>query len=190
AEGPTDAPTQRMDEHFSRSYPSVFIPPAYQQPPAPYNQAPPYQQPPPHSQAPPQYQQTYVPPQTGATPERTIAGLNVREKWATMMPYAPFYVGLVVALVELLMVPRHEVRVRFHAAQGLALHLAILVVGWLFSALGWMTGGRFGGVLFGLASFIFLLVSMRRVWKGEEHRIGPLADATRWLNEHISPRKS
>ena len=188
AERPHDAPTQRMDEHFSRSYPSVFIPPDYQQPPVPYQQTPPYQQQP-YQQAPPTYQQPYVPP-AGAASERVVAGFNVREKWAVMLPYTPFYIGLVFSLIELLTVPRQEARVRFHAAQALALHLAILVVGWFFSALHGITGSRFGGVLFGLASFIFLLVSMKRVWKGEEQRIGPLADATRWLNEHINVRKT
>jgi uncharacterized membrane protein len=180
---PHDAPTQRMDEHFSQSYPSIFIPPTYQQPPVPYNPAPQYQQP-------LQYQQPYVPPQTGVVPERVVAGFNVKEKWAVMLPYTPFYIGLVFALIELLTVPRHETRVRFHAAQALALHLAIILVGWLFSALHGITGSGFGGFLFWLASFIFLLVSMNRVWKGEEHRIGPLTEPTRWLNERISPRKS
>lgn len=186
----SEAPTQRMDERFSQSYPSIFIPPTYNQPPAPYNQPPPQYQPP------PPYQQAYVPPLGGmsptvATPERIIAGLNVKEKWAAMMPYAPFYIGIVVSLIELLMVPRREVRVRFHAAQGLALHLVILIIGWLFSALGFITrgGAGFGGFLFWVASFIFLIVSMIRVWKGEEHRIGPLSDATKWLNERIDPRK-
>jgi uncharacterized membrane protein len=190
----SEAPTQRMDEKFSQSYPSIFVPPTYNQPPAPYQQPPQYQQS--TATQPPPYQQPYAPPLAGtsptvATPERTIAGLNVKEKWATMLPYAPFYIGIVVGLIELLMVPRREVRVRFHAAQGLALHLVILVIGWLFSALGFVTrgGSSFGSFLFWLASFVFLIISMIRVWKGEEHHIGPLSDATKWLNERIDPRK-
>jgi uncharacterized membrane protein len=188
-ERPSDAPTQRMDEHFSRSYPSVFIPPNYQQPPVPYQQPPPPYQQQPYQQAPPTYQQPYVPP-PGTASERVVAGFNVKEKWAVMLPYTPFYIGLVFALIELLTVPRQETRVRFHAAQALALHLAIILGGWLFTILRGMTGSGFGGFLFWLASFIFLLVSMSRVWKGEEHRIGPLAEPTRWLNEHINVRKS
>src|SRR3954470_22810979 len=51
---PSEAPTQRMDEKFAQSYPSIFIPPTYAQPPTPYQQPPnAYQQPP------PQYQQPY-----------------------------------------------------------------------------------------------------------------------------------
>src|SRR5437764_7424246 len=160
----SEAPTQRMDEKFSQSYPSIFIPPTYQQPPAPYQAQPQYQQPPPQYQQPP-YQQPYAPPPaalsaTGVSPERIIAGLNIKEKWAAMLPYTPFYIGIVVALVELLMVPRREVRVRFHAAQGLALHLAILVLSWLFSFIGLFTNSWTGGGLIRAAGFVFLIIAM------------------------------
>jgi len=177
---PSEAPTQRMDEKFSQSYPSIFIPPTYQQPPTVYQQ-------------PPQYQQAYAPPPPAApgfAPERTIAGLNISEKYATVLPYAPFYIGLVVALIELLLVPRRETRVRFHAAQGLALHLAILALSFLFTFISLITGSWSGGGLVRFAGFVFLIISMIRVWKGQEHRIGPLSDATKWLNERIDPRKS
>jgi uncharacterized membrane protein len=187
---PSEAPTQRMDEKFAQSYPSIFIPPTYNQSPTPYQQPPnAYQQPP------PQYQQPYAPPVAhagplGYTPERTIAGLNIAEKYATVLPYAPFYIGLVVALAELLLVPRRETRVRFHAAQGLALQLALLALRYLFLFIGLFTGGGTGGGLVRAAGFVFLIISMIRVWKGREHIIGPLSDATKWLNERIDPRKS
>ena len=189
----SEAPTQRMDEKFSPSYPSIFVPPTYNQPPVPYQQPPQYQQPTQYQQPP--YQQPYAPPPaglsaTGTSPERIIAGLNVREKWAATLPYAPFYIGIVVALIELLMVPRREVRVRFHAAQGLALQLAILALSYLFTFIGFLTSSWTGGGLVRLAGFVFLIISMIRVWKGEEHRIGPLGDATKWLNERIDPRKT
>jgi uncharacterized membrane protein len=190
---PTDAPTRRMDEQSSQSYPSIFVPPTYPQPPAPYQQPQvPYQQAP-YQQQPGAYQQPYAPPHAAPayyTAERPVAGIGLAEKWATALPYAPFYIGIVVALLELLLVPRHEVRARFHAAQGLALHLAILAIYYLFTIIGVLTGSRFGATLFGLASTIFLIVSMIRVWKGREPRIAPLSDATKWLNEHTNPRKS
>ncbi len=191
AASPTDAPTRRMDEQFSQSYPSIFIPPTYQQspPPVQYQQPPPaapYQQPPPNA-----YQQPYAPPAPAfATRERTVAGVNISEKWTTMLPYAPFYIGLVASLIELLLVPRHEVRARFHASQGLALQLTIMALSYLFTFIGFITHSNFGGGLVWAAGFVFMIISMIRVSKGEEHRIGPLADATKWLNERISPRKS
>ena len=132
----------------------------------------------------------YAPPVAGTSPERTVAGLNISEKYATVLPYAPLYIGLVAALIELLLVPRREARVRFHAAQGLALQLAILALSYLFTFLGVLTGSWSGGGLVRFAGFIFLIISMIRVWKGREHHIGPLGDATKWLNERIDPRKS
>jgi uncharacterized membrane protein len=180
---PTDAPTRRMDEHFSQSYPSVFIPPTYQPPAANTYQQPQYQQP---------TQQQYAPPPNApyAAPDRPIAGLNLSEKYATVLPYAPFYIGLIMAIVELLMVPRREVRTRFHAAQGLALQLAILAISYLLTFINLFARTGPGAGLVRFAGFIFLIVSMIRVWKGQPHRIGPLEDATKWLNERIDPRKN
>jgi uncharacterized membrane protein len=106
-----------------------------------------------------------------------------------MLPYAPSLIGVVVALLELFLVPRKEVRVRFHAAQGLSLQIAILAIQTLFSVLGAITDSSLGGGLFWLASNIFLIVSMVRVWRGEPHRIAPLSEPAQWFNEHIEPRK-
>jgi len=105
-----------------------------------------------------------------------------------ILPYAPFYIGVIASLIELFLVPRKEVKVRFHAAQGLALHIVIVVVQMLFSLLGAITDSSFGGTLFKLAALIFLIVSMVRVWKGEPHRIAPISEPAQWLNERIEPR--
>lgn len=105
-----------------------------------------------------------------------------------ILPYAPAYIGVVVALLELFLVPRTERRVRFHAAQGLALHIAMLVIQTVFSVLGAMTDSSIGGSLFRLASVVFLIISMVRVWKGEPHHIAPIAEPTQWLNQHIQLR--
>ena len=171
-----EAPTRRIDGPPTQGYPSVFVPPAYQPPRA----------------------QIYAPPPTPVAPAhqfavgaagRNIAGLNVPERYAQAAPYAPFYVGLVVSVVELLVVPRTEVLTRFHAAQALALHLCIIAVSMALGLVGSVAGGRVGGVLFSVAALAFLIYSMVRVWQGREHRLAPLADATRWLDEKIDPRK-
>ena len=106
-----------------------------------------------------------------------------------VLPYAPFYIGVVVSLIILFLTPREEVRVRFHASQGLALHVAILVVQTLFGVVAAITDNSIGGKIFGLAAFIFLVVSMLRVWKGEPHHIAPVNEFTQWFNQHIKPRK-
>ena len=168
----SEAPTRRYDNVSpDGSYPSIFVPPTYS-PPAPY-------QPPATPYRPVEQKPTH----------RTVAGIGLPEKWAEMLPYAPF-VGIVVALLELFLVPRKEPRVRFHAAQGLALHIAILVVRTLFGVVGAITGSSVGGAIFGIAATVFLVVSMVRVWKGEPHYIAPIAEPSRWLNEHIVINKS
>jgi uncharacterized membrane protein len=133
-----------------------------------------------------------MPPQPHAQQppsSRTVAGIGIPENFALVLPYVPFYIGIVGALLELLLVPRRETRVRFHAAQGLALQLAMLAISLVLSFIGAIAGSRSGGTLFWLASFIFLIVSIIRVWKGETHHIAPLDEATRWLSERIEPRK-
>ena len=108
----SEAPTRRYDNPpLDAPYPSVFVPPTYA-PPASTYQPPtqPYKSPVQH------------------TPQRTVLGIGLSEKWAVMLPYAPFYIGVVVSLIELFLVPRKEGKVRFHAAQGLSLHIAIMVI--------------------------------------------------------------
>jgi uncharacterized membrane protein len=166
----SEAPTRTFDSPVDSPYPSVFVPPTYS-PPVPYQQSP------------------YLPPQTNLRPtSRPVAGIGLPEKWAVMLPYAPFYIGVVASLVELFLVPRKELKVRFHAAQGLALHIAILVVQTLFSVVGAITDSSIGGSLFKFAATIFLVISMIRVWKGEPHRIPPIGEPAQWLNERIEPR--
>jgi uncharacterized membrane protein len=104
------------------------------------------------------------------------------------LPYAPFYIGVVVSLLELFLVPRKELRVRFHAAQGVALHIAILLVQTVFGVIGAITDSSIGGNLFRAAATVFLIISMIRVWKGEPHYIAPIAEPSRWFNEKIEPR--
>lgn len=170
----SEAPTRRYDNPpLEAPYPSVFVPPTYS-PPAQYQSR----------------QNVYQGPNPGNTvpTSRSVLGIGLSEKWALMLPYAPFYIGLIVSLLELFLVPRNEVKVRFHASQALALHIAILIVHTLFGVISTITDSSFGGTLFKLAAFIFLIISMIRVSKGEPHRIAPLAEPAQWFNEHIEPR--
>ena len=168
----SEAPTRRYDNPpLEAPYPSVFVPPPYA-PPAQYQQR----------------QNIYQAPVSNIPTSRSVLGIGLPEKWAVMLPYAPFYIGLVVSLLELFLVPRKEPKVRFHASQGLALHIAIVIVQTIFSVIGSITGSRLGGMFFSLAAFIFLVISMIRVWKGEPHRIAPLSEPAQWFNDRIEPR--
>jgi uncharacterized membrane protein len=179
----TEAPTRNLDSSLNSSYPSIFIPPSPQQPPAPVRPGAP----------------RFATPQAPPT-SRSVYGIGLTEHWALVLPYLPFpLIGIVPGLLELLLVPRNEVRVRFHAAQGLALHLFVLVVSAIFSTAEGIAGVLLGGAasfmlglassLFTIASIIFFIISMVRVWKGESHVIAPLGDATKWLNEKLEPKK-
>jgi len=168
----SEAPTRRYDNPpLEAPYPSVFVPPTYS-PPAQYQAR----------------QEIYQPPVSSAPTSRPVLGIGIPEKWALTLPYAPLYIGLVVSLLELFLVPRKEVQVRFHAAQALALHIAILIVHTLFGVIGTITDSTLGGTFFKLAAFVFLIISMIRVGKGEPHRIAPLDEPGKWFNRHIEPR--
>jgi uncharacterized membrane protein len=191
----TEEQTRRFDEQPADTYPSVFVPPAYQPPrqPQPFTTfgAGPHQPPATTSAPPPGPSSPYPGPphaSQGTGPaSRPVTRLGIPENFAVMLPYAPFYIGLVAALVELAMVPRGETRVRFHAAQGLALQLAIVAISMLFKFVALASGSGFGGMLFGTAALVFLIVSMVRVWQGKPHHIAPLDEPARWLDGKIAP---
>lgn len=168
AEEAAEAPTRRYETPLSSSYPSVFVPPVAQP----------------------------VQPRPAATPtlpnspptSRTVPGINVPENFAMIVPYIPYYIGGVLAVAELLLVPRSEKRVRFHAAQGLAMHLFFIAVQIIFGIIGSFAGSRIGSAFFTVASIVFFAISIIRVWKGEPHHIAPLDEPTKWLDQTIEPR--
>lgn len=179
----TEAPTRRMDD----SYRSVF---AYGQ-----TQAATYQPPrmpdaniyqPPPGPSP----QIYQPPPVATKPgSRKVAGLGIPEKWAVMIPYVPFFIAIVGCIVELVLAPRTETRVRFHAAQGLVLQIGITAISTLLGFADLFSNRFTGAGLFSAATFVFLVISMIRVWKGKPHHIGLLDPLTKWVEEKINPRK-
>jgi uncharacterized membrane protein len=167
----SEAPTRRYENPpLEAPYPSVFVPPTYA-PPTQYQKG----------------QNAYQAPVSCAT-SRSVPGIGIPERWALMLPYAPLYIGLVVSLLELFLVPRKEVKVRFHASQALALHISFLIIQTIFGVISSITDSSLGGVLFKVAAFAFLIISMIRVSRGDTHRIAPLAEPAQWFNQHIEPR--
>ena len=168
----SEAPTRRYDNpQVEASYPSVFVPPTYA-PPAQYQQP---------------GQHPYQIPVTNPPTSRPVIGLGIPEKWAVLLAYAPWF-GIIASLVELFLASRRETRVRFHASQALALHIAFLVISSVLKVVATISDSGFGSALFGTATTIFLIISMIRVWKGEPHRLAPLAEPAQWFNDHIEPR--
>src|SRR5882757_9973377 len=70
----------------------------------------------------PMYQTTRL-EETQKPSKRKIKGIP--ENILMVLPYTPFYIGLVASVLELLFVPQSETKVRFHAAQGFAAHIGI-----------------------------------------------------------------
>src|SRR2546425_882545 len=186
----SEAPTRRIDDGLGTSYPSICVPPTsrpaatYQPPRVPVSNI--YQPPP---APPPSLYQPPPAPATYGAGSHTVSGLGIPEKWAVILPYLPFYLAMVVAIVELLLVPRTETRVRFHAAQALALQIGITAVSTLLTVGGLLSGRWTGTGLFSLATSVFLIISMIRVWKGNPHNIPLLDEPRKWLDEKIRPRK-
>ncbi|MFN2579027.1 MAG: hypothetical protein ABR607_15230 [Pyrinomonadaceae bacterium] len=184
-----EAPTRRIDDKVT-SYPSIFIPPAPRafaayEPPR-VQSADIYQPPPalpPNIYQPPPLPLNYKPG------SKKVSGIGIPERWALILPYLPFWLAIVAAVAELLLVPRTESKVRFHAAQGMALQVIITAITTILTFAGLATGRWTGSGLFQLASSIFLIIGIIRVWKGKPFHVAPLDEVTKWLDEKIKPRK-
>lgn len=121
---------------------------------------------------------------------RTVSKVGLPEKWLIGLPYLPFSIGLVAGLILLLIIPKEENKVRFHAAQGLAAHVAILIVSAILGAIGGVTGSNFGGFLFGAVTTVMLTIFAIKAWRGKPVHIAPIDDLTNWLEEKIGPIKN
>lgn len=124
-------------------------------------------------------------------PKRKIPKIGLSEHIAVALPYFPFQIGLVAGILELLFVPKNETKVRFHAAQGLAAHVAILVVTTILGLLSDVSrGAGVGNGIFTVATTIMLIIFAVKAWKGRPVHIAPIDDLTNWLEEKIGPIRS
>lgn len=120
--------------------------------------------------------------------ERKVAKTGIPEKWLIGLPYIPFSVGLVAGLILLLIIPKEENKVRFHAAQGLAAHVGILIVTTILGVLGNVTDlAGIGSGIFTLVTTIMLIIFAIRAWTGKPVHIESVDDLTNWLEEKIGP---
>ena len=119
--------------------------------------------------------------------ERKVAKTGLAEKWVVGLPYIPFWIGLVAGLVLLLVIPKEENKVRFHAAQGFAAHIAIAIVSTILAVVGNITDSNFGGFIFSLASTIMLIIWAVKAFKGKPVHIEMIDDLTNWFEEKIGP---
>lgn len=113
------------------------------------------------------------------------------EKWLIGLPYVPFHVGLVAGLILLLVIPKQETKVRFHAAQGLAAQVGILIVTTLLGAVGNVNDiGDVASAIFWIVTTIMLIIFAAKAWQGKPVHIESVEDLTNWLEDKIGPIKS
>lgn len=125
----------------------------------------------------------------GRSSSRKVAKLGLPENIMTAAPYFPWYIGMVAGILTLLLVPRHEAKVRFHAAQGLAAHLGILAVTTILGIISNVTDmANIGNGIFQLVSTIMLIIFVIKAWRGKPIHIEAVDSLTTWLEEKISPK--
>ena len=123
------------------------------------------------------------------SPSRKVAKVGLPENIMTAVPYFPWFLGLVGGILMLVFLPKSEAKVRFHAAQGVAAHVAILLISALLGGIGQVTDfARFGSGIFNLVMTVMLIVFAYKAWKGRAVHIESIEDLTNWLEDKISPK--
>jgi uncharacterized membrane protein len=121
---------------------------------------------------------------------RKVDKIGLPENVLTALPYIPFFIGSIFGLLILLFVPKSEAKVRFHAAQGLAAHIGILIVGLILGFIGNVTDlADVGNWIFRAVATVMLIVFAVRAWQGEPVHIESVDDLTEWLEEKVKPVK-
>lgn len=116
-----------------------------------------------------------------SSPTRKVPGLLFSERALTSFSYLP-YLGLVVSAVVLLRTSRTEGKLRFHSAQALAAHLAILLIG---AFLGFVNH-ELASDLFELVTLVMLLIFVFKAWKDQPIHIEAIEPLTEWLESKLS----
>ena len=133
----------------------------------------------------------YVAQNFASKPEykRRVPSIGLPENIVTAAPYVPFHIGLFAGLILLLITPKDEPKVRFHAAQGLAAGVGILIVSTFLAIVTGITGGDIGTFLFKLAAFVTLVIFTIKALQGKPIHIPVIEDLTNWLEEKVGPVK-
>ncbi|MBC7898938.1 MAG: hypothetical protein H7070_02695 [Saprospiraceae bacterium] len=125
-----------------------------------------------------------------AASDRKVEKVGMPEKWLIAMPYLPFSIGLVAGIILLLIIPKEENKVRFHAAQGLAAHVGILIVTTILGIVGNVSDfAGIGDTIFYLVTTVMLIVFAIKAWQGKPVHIESVDDLTNFLEEKIGPLK-
>jgi uncharacterized membrane protein len=120
---------------------------------------------------------------------RKVEKVGLPENVLTALPYLPWYIGMVAGLLILFLVPNSETKVRFHAAQGLAAHIGILIVTTILGIVGNVTGiAEVGNVIFQIVTTVMLSIFAVKAWRGKPVHIETVDPLTNWLEDKISSK--
>lgn len=125
----------------------------------------------------------------GKSSSRKISKIGLPENILTALPYIPFYIGLIAGVLILLFVPRSESKVRFHAAQGLAAYIGILIISAILGGVGNIVPfANIGNKIFTVVTMIMLIIWTIKAFRGKPVHIESVDDLTNWLDDKINPR--
>lgn len=135
------------------------------------------------------YQTTRLYAETAQSPTRKIEKIGLPENILTALPYIPFFLGFISGLLILFLVPKSESKVRFHAAQGLAAHVAIFIISAILRAIDRVTDfADFGLAIFQIVTTIMLIIFAVKAYQGKPIHIESVEDLTDWLEDKIKPK--
>ncbi len=135
------------------------------------------------------YQTARLKPETPKN--RRVSRVGLPENVLVTLPYIPFLIGLIAGVLILLFVPKSETKVRFHAAQGLAAHLGILIVTTILGMVGNIPGmglADAGNGIFQVVTTIMLIIFAIKAFQGKPVHIESVDALTEWLEEKIKPQ--
>jgi uncharacterized membrane protein len=121
---------------------------------------------------------------------RKVDKIGLPENILTALPYIPFWMGLIAGLLLLFFVPKSETKVRFHAAQGLAAHIAVLIITGILSGVDNFIpfAGPANGIFWIVTTVMFVVFAVK-AWKGKPVHIESVDDLTEWLEDKIKPKQ-
>lgn len=123
------------------------------------------------------------------TGSRKVAKIGLPENIVTALPYLPWMLGLIAGVILLIVVPRTEPKVRFHAAQGLAAHAAILAVATILGIVGNVSDfADIGNAVFSIVMTVMLIIATIKAFRGKPVHIESVDSLTNWFEQKIDPK--
>ena len=120
---------------------------------------------------------------------RKVSKIGLPENILTALAYIPFWIGLIAGLLQLFFVPKSETKVRFHAAQGLAAHIGIFIVGAILSGMSnFLPFANAASKIFWIVTTVMMIIFAVKAWRGKPVHIESVDDLTEWLEDKIKPK--